>query len=72
MGSIQNKRGSARGAPPSVYAPFASIGGSKETTEQRDAIKKFFLSVFLLVLLAFIIGFIAMAAGYQSTTRMLK
>lgn len=37
MGAIGSKRGSVRGAPPEVYAPFIIPGDSEECDEELEA-----------------------------------
>ncbi len=61
MGSIQNKRGSARQAPPQTYVPF--VDGSPETPDVLKATCRYLKGVLIILLLLILIGVTYMALG---------
>lgn len=61
MGSIQNKRGGARGAPPDTYIPF--LPASPETPDILAATRRYIIGVIAFILLFIVLGVIYMLTG---------
>jgi hypothetical protein len=67
MGTISNKRGSARGAPPDVYLPFGSFHNEGDD-DACDGVIDFFIKIFkglggLLMVIIFLVLYYAIKEG---------